>query len=99
VIKDTIEVNFNITPCKFQLQCAQAQLDHKDVITIAPMRAGKTLMFWNPLLFNHDGIVVLITALNGLGDQNITVTVHLPPIHFLYPYPLYYIMTTCYRHR
>jgi superfamily II DNA helicase RecQ len=72
VIEDTVKVNFNIVPCKFQLQCAQAQLDRKDVITIAPTGAGKTLTFWIPLLFNHDGIVVLITALNGLGDQNIT---------------------------
>lgn len=72
VIEDAVEVNFNIAPCIFQLQCAQAQLDRKDVITIAPTGVGKTLMFWIPLLFNHDGIVVLITALNGLGDQNIT---------------------------
>jgi superfamily II DNA/RNA helicase len=50
VIEDTVKVNFNIAPCKFQLQCAQAQLDRKDVITIAPMGAGKTLMFWIPLL-------------------------------------------------
>ncbi|KAG1728758.1 P-loop containing nucleoside triphosphate hydrolase protein [Suillus paluster] len=54
VIKDTVEVNFNIAPCKFQLQWA-----------------GKTLTFWIPLLFNNDGMVVLITALNGLSDQNI----------------------------
>ncbi|KAG1751481.1 uncharacterized protein EDB91DRAFT_1045536 [Suillus paluster] len=71
VIKDTIEVNFNITLCKFQLQYAQAQLDQKDVITIAPMGAGKTLTFWIPLLFNNDGMVVLITALNRLSDQSI----------------------------
>ncbi|KAG1889416.1 hypothetical protein F4604DRAFT_1531126, partial [Suillus subluteus] len=71
VIKDTVEVSFNIAPCKFQLQCAQAQLDQKDVITIAPTGAGKMLTFWIPLLFNNNGMVVLITALNGLGDQNI----------------------------
>ncbi|KAG0691991.1 P-loop containing nucleoside triphosphate hydrolase protein, partial [Suillus ampliporus] len=47
------------------------QLDQKDVITIAPTGAGKTLTFWIPLLFNNNDIVILITTLNGLGDQNI----------------------------
>jgi hypothetical protein len=28
-------------------------------------------MFWIPLLFNNNSILILITALNGLGDQNI----------------------------
>jgi hypothetical protein len=44
-IEDTVKVNFNIVPCKFQLQCAQAQLDRKDVITIAPTGVGKMLTF------------------------------------------------------
>lgn len=71
LIEDTVEVTFDIAPCKFQLQCAWAQLDRKDIITIAPMSTGKTLMFWIPLLFNNNSILILITALNGLGDQNI----------------------------
>ncbi|KAG2130313.1 P-loop containing nucleoside triphosphate hydrolase protein [Suillus bovinus] len=71
LIEDAVEVTFNIALCKFQLRCVQAQLDRKDIITIAPTGAGKTLTFWIPLLFNNDGIVILITALNGLGDQNI----------------------------
>ncbi|KIJ09268.1 hypothetical protein PAXINDRAFT_164396 [Paxillus involutus ATCC 200175] len=36
-----------------------------------PTGAGKTLTFWIPLLFNGNGISIIITALNGLGDQNI----------------------------
>ncbi|KIK32775.1 hypothetical protein CY34DRAFT_27154 [Suillus luteus UH-Slu-Lm8-n1] len=71
LIEDAVEVTFDIAPCKFQLQCVQAQLDQKDIITIAPTGAGKTLTFWIPLLFNNDSIVIFITALNGLGDQNI----------------------------
>ncbi|KIK78822.1 hypothetical protein PAXRUDRAFT_76125, partial [Paxillus rubicundulus Ve08.2h10] len=44
----------------------------RNVITVAPTGAGKTLTFCIPLLFNGDGISIIITALNGLGDQNIT---------------------------
>ncbi|KAG2128534.1 uncharacterized protein EDB93DRAFT_1108986 [Suillus bovinus] len=46
MIEDTVSVTFDIAPCKFQLECACAQLDQKDVITIAPTGAGKMLTFW-----------------------------------------------------
>ena len=44
---------------------------HYDCITIAPTGAGKTLTFWIPLLFNDNGIKVIITTLNLLGDENV----------------------------
>ena len=48
-----------------------AQLEQRDCITILPTRCGKTLTFWIPLLFNNDGIIIIITALNILGDKNV----------------------------
>ena len=49
---------------------ALVQLEQKD--TILPTGSGKTLMFWIPLLFNSDGIIIIVTALNILGDKNVT---------------------------
>lgn len=48
-----------------------AQLQKQDCITIAATGSGKTLTFWMSLLFVKDGIFILITALNVLGDQNV----------------------------
>ncbi|KAF8232106.1 hypothetical protein L208DRAFT_1273804, partial [Tricholoma matsutake] len=59
-------------PCIFQAHAALAQLEQKDCITISPTGSGKTLMFWIPLLFNNDGIIIIVTALNILGDKNVT---------------------------
>ena len=42
----------------------------KNVFTFAPTGAGKTLLFWIPLLFNDNGIQILVTPLNILGDKN-----------------------------
>ncbi|KAG1807682.1 uncharacterized protein BJ212DRAFT_1281800, partial [Suillus subaureus] len=41
-----------------------------DVIMISATGSGKTLNFWLLLLFNGDGIMVLITPLNIIGDEN-----------------------------
>jgi len=62
---------FGFRPCLSQAKDAIAQLERKDVIMIAPTGFGKTLTFWMPLLFNNDGIVIVVTTLNILGDQNI----------------------------
>ncbi|KIL64921.1 hypothetical protein M378DRAFT_42222, partial [Amanita muscaria Koide BX008] len=43
----------------------------KHVFTIAPTGSGKTFTFWLPLLFNNNGVLILITALNQLGDKNV----------------------------
>ncbi|KAH9015991.1 P-loop containing nucleoside triphosphate hydrolase protein, partial [Lactarius pseudohatsudake] len=39
---------------------------------LAPTGSGKTLTFWIPLLFNGDGISIVVTPLNVLGEKNIT---------------------------
>lgn len=61
---------FKVSPCVFQVESTLAQLRRqKDVFTIAPTGAGKTLCFWLPLLFNAEGIIIIVTALNQLGDK------------------------------
>ncbi len=42
-----------------------------DIISIAGTGAGKTLTFWLPLLFRPDGIQIVVTLLNILGQQNV----------------------------
>ena len=36
------------------------------------MGSGMTLTFWLPLLFKTDGIQLIISPLNILGEQNVT---------------------------
>ncbi|KAI9437493.1 P-loop containing nucleoside triphosphate hydrolase protein, partial [Lactarius indigo] len=36
-----------------------------------PTGSGKTLTFWIPLLFNGDGVSIVITPLNVLGEKNV----------------------------
>ena len=57
------------------------QLLGKNVFTFAPTGAGKTLTFWIPLLFNNNGIQILITPLNILGDKNVREIAELFGIH------------------
>ncbi|KAI9429072.1 P-loop containing nucleoside triphosphate hydrolase protein [Lactarius indigo] len=40
-----------------------------DLVTLAPTGSGKTLTFWMPLLFNRNGITIVITPLIVLGDK------------------------------
>jgi hypothetical protein len=70
-IRNKVIEAFNIHPCEFQITNAIAQLQCKEVVTISPTGSGKTLTFWIPLLFNDDGIIIVITALNILGAQNV----------------------------
>jgi superfamily II DNA helicase RecQ len=46
-------------------------LQGKDCITIAPTGSGKTLTFWIPLLFNDNGIIIIVTPLKLLGNKNV----------------------------
>ncbi|KAH7919783.1 P-loop containing nucleoside triphosphate hydrolase protein, partial [Leucogyrophana mollusca] len=46
------------------------QLQKKDVFTISPTGSGKTMTFWIPMLFNDDGIMIIITPLKLLGEKN-----------------------------
>ncbi|KAI0257817.1 P-loop containing nucleoside triphosphate hydrolase protein [Gloeopeniophorella convolvens] len=60
---------FGKTPCQFQRQLCVWQLQKQDIISISPTGSGKTLTFWLPLLFSNSSIIIVITALNLLGDQ------------------------------
>ncbi|KAG2045713.1 P-loop containing nucleoside triphosphate hydrolase protein [Suillus hirtellus] len=62
---------FGFIPCNWQVQSAQAQLKKRDVVTLSPMGSSKTLIFWIPLLFNDNGITILITLLMILRDKNV----------------------------
>ena len=59
-------------PCKWQADICQAVLEgNRDIISIAGTGAGKTLTFWLPLLFRPNGVQIVVTPLNILGQQNI----------------------------
>ncbi|KAG2123871.1 P-loop containing nucleoside triphosphate hydrolase protein [Suillus clintonianus] len=73
-MQHVVEEIFGFTPCKWQLQSAQEQLKRNDVFTISSTGSGKTLCFWIPLLFNDNGVMILITPLNILGDKNVDET-------------------------
>ena len=70
-LRTVVQEKFNIQPCIFQAHAALAQLEQKDCVTISPTGSGKTLTFWIPLLFNNGGIIIIVTALNILGDKNV----------------------------
>lgn len=57
--------------CSFQLQSGHLQLLGKNISTFFPTGAGKTLTFWIALLFNDNGIQILVTPLNPLGEKNV----------------------------
>ncbi|PPR03854.1 hypothetical protein CVT26_000852 [Gymnopilus dilepis] len=63
---------FGVKPHLFQAEDAISQLQRQDTITISPTGSGKTLTFWIPLLFNDNGIKIVVTSLNILGDQNVS---------------------------
>jgi superfamily II DNA helicase RecQ len=47
------------------------------------MGSGKTLTFWIPLLFNGDGIMIIIMPLIVLGEKNVAelLLVSIPAIN------------------
>ena len=45
----------------------------QDIILIAGTGMGKMLTFWMPLVFRPQGIQLIITPLNILGEQNKTI--------------------------
>ncbi|KIJ48219.1 hypothetical protein M422DRAFT_162857, partial [Sphaerobolus stellatus SS14] len=63
-------------PCKFQMDAARAFLQRKHVTLIAPMGAGKTLAFWIPLLFNNIDTIIVVTALNILGEKRTSLDLY-----------------------
>ena len=71
MIREKTLAAFGCDPCRWQSLSCQASLGgDNDIINIAPTGAGKTLMFWMPLLFQKDGIQIVVTPLDILGVQN-----------------------------
>lgn len=48
------------------------QLKRKHVILVMRTGFGKTLPMWMPLIFQREGISILISPLQALGDQHDT---------------------------
>ncbi|KIK81432.1 hypothetical protein PAXRUDRAFT_156138 [Paxillus rubicundulus Ve08.2h10] len=69
-MRAVVEEKFSLRPCDWKLLSVQHQLKQKDVFTVSPTGLGKTLTFWIPLLFNHDGIIIIVTPLNITGEKN-----------------------------
>ena len=64
--------HFGKRPCYLQIKICQAILKRsKNIICMAATGFGKTLTFFMPLLFDNDGIIIIVTALNILGKQNV----------------------------
>ncbi|KAI0045264.1 P-loop containing nucleoside triphosphate hydrolase protein, partial [Auriscalpium vulgare] len=60
------------SPCLWQLEVGKELIERKnDIISTAATGDGKTLTFWLPLLFNESGVLLIVTALNLLADQNV----------------------------
>ena len=70
-MREAVSERFGLIPCTWQLEAALTQLGQRDLLTLAPMGSGKTLTFWIPLLFNDDGVTIVITLLTVLGEKNI----------------------------
>ncbi|KIL56854.1 hypothetical protein M378DRAFT_436127 [Amanita muscaria Koide BX008] len=65
---------FNKRPCAWQVHICQEILHgDRDLISIAGTGMGKTLTFWMPLIFRPQGIQLVITPLNILGEQNTAI--------------------------
>ena len=65
---------FDRTPCAWQVHiCEQVLHGDRDIISIAGTGMGKTMTFWMPLLFRPQGIQIIATPLNILGEQNSTL--------------------------
>jgi superfamily II DNA or RNA helicase len=71
-LRATAIEHLGYVPCVWQIKVVEAILKHDgDVVCISATGSGKTLTFWLPLLFKTDGIQLIITPLNILGDQNV----------------------------
>ena len=70
-MREAVNKCFGFVPCTWQLKAALTQLGQRDLVTLAPTGSGKTLTFWIPLLFNGDGITIVITPLIVLGEKNV----------------------------
>ncbi len=60
---------FKKRPCDFQYKLLEAQQSGKNIISIARTGSGKTLTYLMPLVTSTSGIIIIVTALNVLGEQ------------------------------
>jgi superfamily II DNA helicase RecQ len=66
--------SFGKTACAWQVHvCEEILRGDRDIISIAGTGMGKTLTFWIPLLFRPQGIQIIVTPLNILGEQNTSI--------------------------
>ncbi|KAI0090787.1 P-loop containing nucleoside triphosphate hydrolase protein [Irpex rosettiformis] len=68
-LRAKIEDIFKKRPCDFQYKLFEAQRSGKNIISIARTGSGKTLTYFMPLVLSDSGIIVIVTALNVLGEQ------------------------------
>lgn len=59
----------NKEPCDFQIDAIAASLHGNDVIVIAPTDSGKTYPLLGPVLFEPNGLTIVILALNAISEQ------------------------------
>ncbi|KAK0473325.1 P-loop containing nucleoside triphosphate hydrolase protein [Armillaria luteobubalina] len=64
-----VNAMFGCSPCLWQIEVARSVLAGKDVITVAPTGAGKSLTYWIPLAFTEKGVIMVILPLKQLGTQ------------------------------
>ncbi|KAF8264330.1 P-loop containing nucleoside triphosphate hydrolase protein [Lactarius quietus] len=70
-MREAVKERFGFFPCTWQLKAALIQLEQNDLVTLAPTGSRKTLTFWIPLLFNGDGLIIVVTPLIVLGEKNV----------------------------
>ncbi|EGO00449.1 hypothetical protein SERLA73DRAFT_152440 [Serpula lacrymans var. lacrymans S7.3] len=73
-----LTLTITTVPTLGEMQTSEMSMLNYVVPTLGEMQniveaisSGKTLCFWIPLLFNDNGIIVLVIPLNILGDKNI----------------------------
>ena len=70
-MQGTVNKCFGVLPYTWRLEAALTQLRQRDLLTLAPTGSGKTLTFWILLLFNGDGVTIVIMPLTVLGEKNV----------------------------
>ncbi|KAK0228595.1 hypothetical protein IW262DRAFT_1490596 [Armillaria fumosa] len=68
-VQAKVKAVFGYSPCLWQIEVARNVMAGKDVITIAPTGAGKSLTYWIPLVFSETGMVMVVLPLKQLGTQ------------------------------
>jgi superfamily II DNA helicase RecQ len=65
---------FKKSPCLlvWQMKVALAMLQKCHVVCMTATGTGKSYPFWMPLVVQRDGIILVVTALNLLGNQMVS---------------------------